>query len=175
MYTRIPKEKEENILRARGQESWVGTMLIGSSHSSSKGPTSLGSGKSCSIMSRRIGRASSVIIRWMDFSKIGVSNRKQHAEVSMLKRWNKYGRGKETGDDIKIIFLSVVRYLKEEGLHPFSLHDLIEDKWLFLRLHTNRFSCVPPPADDFPPQSSPADPQPSSTLGTRIHSLWHSL
>ena len=55
-----------------------------------------------------------------------------------------YGRGKETGDDIKIIFLSVVRYLKEEGLHPFSLHDLIEDKWLFLRLHTNTFSCVHP-------------------------------
>ena len=86
MYTRIPKGKEENILRARGQESWACTMLIGSSHSSSKG-TSLGSGKSCSIMPRRIGRASRVIIRWMDFSRIRASNRKQHAEVSMLKRW----------------------------------------------------------------------------------------
>ena len=25
------------------------------------------------------------------------------------------------------------------GLHPFSLHDLVEDKWLFLRLHTSTF------------------------------------
>ena len=44
MYTRIPKEKEENMLRVRGQESWASTMLIGSSHDSSKG-TSLGSRK----------------------------------------------------------------------------------------------------------------------------------
>ena len=57
MYTHIPKEKEENMLRVRGQESWASTMLIGSSHDSSKG-TSLGSRKSCSIMPRRIGRAS---------------------------------------------------------------------------------------------------------------------
>ena len=55
-----------------------------------------------------------------------------------------YGRGKETGDDIKIIFLPVARYLKEEGLHPVSLRDLIDDKWLFLRLHTSTFSCVHP-------------------------------
>ena len=31
MYTRIPNEKEENMLRVRGQESWASTMLIGSS------------------------------------------------------------------------------------------------------------------------------------------------
>ena len=31
MYTHIPKEKEENVLRVRGQESWASTMLIGSS------------------------------------------------------------------------------------------------------------------------------------------------
>ena len=34
MYTRIPNEKEENILRVRGQESWASTMLIGSIHDS---------------------------------------------------------------------------------------------------------------------------------------------
>ena len=62
MYTRIPKEKEENILRARGQESWVGAMLIGSSHGSSKS-TSLGSRKSCSIMPRTIG------LRWSSWSE----------------------------------------------------------------------------------------------------------
>ena len=34
MYTRIPNEKGENILRVRGQESWASTMLIGSIHDS---------------------------------------------------------------------------------------------------------------------------------------------
>ena len=42
MYTRIPNEKEENVLRVRGQESWATTMLIGGSHDSSK-DTPLGS------------------------------------------------------------------------------------------------------------------------------------
>ena len=53
MYTRIPNEKEENMLRVRGQESWASTMLIGSSHNSSKG-TSLGSRKSCSVTPRQL-------------------------------------------------------------------------------------------------------------------------
>ena len=55
IYARIPKERE-NMLRVRGQESWAGTMLIGSSHGSSKS-TSLGSRKSCSIMPRTIRHA----------------------------------------------------------------------------------------------------------------------
>ena len=62
IYARIPKERE-NMLRVRGQESWAGTMLIGSSHGSSKS-TSLGSRKSCSIMPRTIG------LRWSSVRRV---------------------------------------------------------------------------------------------------------
>ena len=64
MYTRIPKEKEENMLKVNGQESWASTMLIGSIHDSSK-CTSLGSRKSCSVMPKRIGRASRAAVTKM--------------------------------------------------------------------------------------------------------------